>query len=203
MRIDSYFGNDATNGWQIEEIRFTDATSTVWTVANVKAMMLAGSADNDVVLGYATNDTLSGGAGRDSLYGRDGNDTLLGSAENDLLVGDAGGDSLKGEDGDDTLYGGAGDDTLDGGAGNDLLGGGNFSANIWDYVENTAGNDTYLFGRGDGQDTIRDVDSTVGNVDKLVFKAGVAVADVLASREGDTLVLKIRNTSDQVRIDSY
>ncbi|AVS81047.1 calcium-binding protein, partial [Paracidovorax avenae] len=59
------------------------------------------------------------------------------------------------------------------------------------------------FGRGDGQDVIIDDDATVGNLDKLVFKTGVAVADVLAVRDGDALILKINGTTDQVRIDSY
>jgi len=36
------------------------------------------------------------------------------------------------------------------------------------------GNDTYLFGRGDGQDTAIDGDTTVGNTDTLRFKEGVA-----------------------------
>ncbi|WP_162244006.1 calcium-binding protein, partial [Pseudorhodoferax sp. Leaf265] len=163
----------ATNGWQIEEIRFTDAASTVWTVANVKAMVLTGTNENDVLRGYATNDTLSGGAGSDTLYGAAGDDTLLAGAENDMLVGDAGNDLLKGEAGDDTLQGGAGDDTLDGGTGNDILAGGVHEPGWSNF--NGVGNDTYLFGRGDGVDIIRDADTTAGNVDKLVFKAGVAV----------------------------
>ena len=40
------------------------------------------------------------------------------------------------------------------------------------------GGDTYLFGRGDGQDMVIDGDFTVGNTDILRFKEGVAPADV-------------------------
>ena len=43
----------------------------------------------------------------------------------------------------------------------------------------------------------------MGSLDKLVFKAGVAVSAVQAVRDGDALVLKINGTTDQVRIDSY
>ncbi|WP_225977322.1 hypothetical protein, partial [Paracidovorax avenae] len=72
--------------------------------------------------------------------------------------------------------------------GNDILAGGVYDT--WNGNYNGAGNDTYLFGRGDGQDVIIDDDATVGNLDKLVFKTGVAVADVLAVRDGDALILK-------------
>ena len=207
IRVENYFGSDATNGWQVEEIRFTDAPTTVWSMANLKTMVLTGSADNDLVQGYASNDMLDGGTGADTLYGRAGNDTLLGGGDNDTLFGEAGNDSLRGEAGDDTLFGNAGDDTLDGGTGNDTLVGSSYFYDVYgepvSYPSNETGNDTYLFGLGDGQDVIRDVDTTAGNLDKLVFKAGVAVADVLVSRDGDFLVLKIKGTSDQVRIDNY
>nr|WP_235580977.1 calcium-binding protein [Pseudorhodoferax sp. Leaf265] len=141
-------------------------------------MVLTGTADNDTVQGYASDDTLNGGAGNDTLYARAGNDTVLGGGDNDNLHGEAGNDTLKGEAGDDILSGGAGDDTLDGGTGNDILVGSTYWSDPFSYPSNEAGNDTYLFGRGDGQDRIVDVDTSAGNVDKLVFKAGVAVADV-------------------------
>ena len=44
------------------------------------------------------------------------------------------------------------------------------------------GDDTYLFGRSDGQDTVIDGDYTAGNSDTLRFKEGVALADVRKSR---------------------
>ena len=44
------------------------------------------------------------------------------------------------------------------------------------------GDDTYLFGRSDGQDTVIDGDTTAGNSDTLRFKEGVALADVRKSR---------------------
>lgn len=36
----------------------------------------------------------------------------------------------------------------------------------------------YLFGRGDGQDTVIDGDFTVGNTDTLRFKEGLTLGDV-------------------------
>jgi len=85
---------------------------------------------------------------------------------------------------------GTGNDTFDGGAGNDTAYG-------------DGGDDTYLFGRGDGQDTVIDYDATIGNIDRIVFKAGVAVSDVQASRSGDTLIFKINGTTDQLQVQSY
>ena len=64
---------------------------------------------------------------------------------------------------DGTLQGGAGDDTLQGGAGNDILAGGRYDT--WNGNYDGSGNDTYQFGRGDGQDRIVDVDTTPGNTD--------------------------------------
>src|SRR6185369_555616 len=88
-----------------------------------------------------------------------------------------------------------------GGAGNDVMSG-NYHNTFQGWYDG-AGNDAYLFCRGDGQDTIYDLDSTAGNTDKIVFKAGVAPADVLLSRNVDSLVMKINGTSDQVTVNNY
>jgi Ca2+-binding RTX toxin-like protein len=66
-----------------------------------------------------------------------------------------------------------------------------------------AGNDTYLFGVGDGQDTIYDNDSTAGNTDRIVFKPGVLPANVQVVRVGDSLVLRINGTTDQITVTNY
>ena len=93
--------------------------------------------------------------------------------------------------GNDNLYGAWSKDTLDGKAGNDFLNG-------------RDDGDTYLFGRGDGQDTINDIpDYLIGATpDTLQFKAGVAVTDVLFRRDGETLdlIANIKGTTDQIRI---
>ncbi|WP_415158130.1 hypothetical protein [Maritalea sp.] len=106
-----------------------------------KGDVLSGGSGNDILIGKAGDDYLIGGSGNDRLDGGDGLDDLYGGAGNDILLGGAGKDFLIGGDGDDTLEGGSGDDVLTGGTGNDLLKGG-------------LGNDTYIFNRGDGQDTI-------------------------------------------------
>ncbi len=139
---------------------------------------LDGGADDDTLEGGAGDDTLEGGAGDDTLEGGAGADRLdggagvadwvsystsalgvrvnlgrtgtdaqvdfdtpnLNEAVGDILnnieniLGSSNGDWLTGNGDANILRGGAGDDTLEGGA----------------------GADTYLFGSGDGTDTITD-----------------------------------------------
>jgi len=133
---------------------------------------------------------------------------------NDTIHGSSAGDTITGEAGDDTLIGNGGNDVIDGGAGNDLL----IGATGWNWIyengsyrveRNTTsqvsanGNDTYLFGRGDGQDTVIDGDYTASNSDTLRFKEGVLPSDVKLIRSGNDLVLAIRGSSDQVTLKQY
>jgi hypothetical protein len=119
---------------------------------------------------------------------------LTGNALDNILRD--GGDSwssLDGKGGNDKLYGGAGQDQLRGGAGNDRLAGGE-------------GKDIYLFGRGDGVDSIIDVEASTSE-DVLQFDlAGAARVDfnqLWFSREAaepGTLKISVMGTSDQVKV---
>ena len=102
--VNNYFQNDGNGDYKVEEIRF--ANGLVWTVEQVKALLMQSTDGNDQLHGYATDDVLRGGMG------------------NDFLNGNAGDDELHGEVGSDTLHGGEGNDVLDGGADNDNLDGG-------------------------------------------------------------------------------
>lgn len=132
----------------------------------------------------------------------------------DVIHGSSAGDAITGQAGNDKLTGNGGNDVIDGGAGDDLLIG--FTGWNWIYdngsyrVErNTAsqisanGDDTYLFGRGDDQDTVIDGDWAAGNSDTLRFKEDVAPTDVKFSRSANDLVLAIRGSSDQVTLKQY
>ncbi len=129
---------------------------------------LVGGAGSDVLLGGADNDVLIGGAGGtrdgnasagDILIGGDGFDTasyetatagvtasLSGAT---VSAGDASNDvydsveNLRGSDFADTLEGNEFENELTGGKGDDTLRG-------------AGGDDIYIFGRGDGSDTILD-----------------------------------------------
>ena len=201
IQIDSYFAADATAGWTVEEIRFSDAPEVVWNVETVKAKALSGTAGNDTLTGYASADTLSGGEGNDVMSGRDGNDRLNAGAGDDSLAGDGGSDTLHGDAGNDTLQGGAGDDTLHGGAGNDILAGGRYDT--WNGNYDGSGNDTYQFGRGDGQDRIVDVDTTPGNTDVVAFGPNVSMDQLWFRQAGNDLELSIIGTNDKLTLNSW
>ncbi|MEO8022804.1 tandem-95 repeat protein [Polaromonas sp.] len=94
---------------------------------------------------------------------------------------------LTGNSASNVLSGGAGNDTLDGGAGDDMLVGG-------------IGNDRYLFGRGYGQDTISDIDTTANNSDTVVMQAGITASEVTVTRTATQMVLSLSG-SDKVLID--
>ncbi|MDB5771353.1 MAG: Hemolysin-type calcium-binding region [Burkholderia sp.] len=86
--------------------------------------------------------------------------------------------------------------TLTGGTGNDRMESGDSA-------------DTYLFNRGDGQDTINDYDrNNYGKLDRAVFGAGIAVSDVAVRRSGNHLVLKVNDptnpaATDQITIENW
>jgi Ca2+-binding RTX toxin-like protein len=141
--------------------------------------------------GTALADVMTGLSGADTLYGNGGNggnDRLEGGADNDLLSGGDGADSLTGGVGDDQLSGDAGDDTLDGGAGADS-------------VTGRAGTDSYLFGAGDGIDTVYD-GGTDGAVDTVQFRTGVGLGNLTISRadSGRDLVVALSAT-DRIVLD--
>ncbi|HEY1632250.1 MAG TPA: calcium-binding protein [Rhizomicrobium sp.] len=106
-----------------------------------------------------------------------GADSFWGDENGNILNGGAGDDTLHGRDGDDTLAGGAGQDTLDGGN----------------------GQDTYLFVKGDGQDTIYD-DGWWNETDTVSFGAGISPAHtaVAEANNGEDLVLTFAGTTDSV-----
>ena len=65
------------------------------------------------------------------------------------------------------------------------------------------GNDTYVFGRGSGQDIIVNFDAGKPSGDVVQLGAGIVGADVAMARRGDDLVLRINGTSDQLTVASY
>ena len=96
---------------------------------------------------------------------------------------------LGGTPGDDNLVGTFRSDTLDGGAGNDILAGGD-------------GADLYIFGRGYGQDEIREnlTNANLSDDDELRFGPGIAESDLVFERQGNDLLITISGTSDSVKL---
>lgn len=119
-----------------------------------------------------------------------------GTESGETLWGYATDDTLNGLGGNDTLWGRAGNDVLEGGAGDDTL-----------YGEQ--GNDTYLFGRGDGQDTVRNATNDLDtDVDRVIFRDDITLSDITLQRSrinatSDSLLLSINGTSDRITLDNY
>ena len=198
LDVRNYLYNDYPYG-QIEQIRFADGT--IWDVPTVKALLLQGTPGHDTIIGYSSNDTVDGLAGNDTIYGAGGEDILVGGTGSDSLYGDEGDDRFFGGDGSDLLAGGNGADILDGGAGNDRLVGGHTWSNIYNPVSN--GNDTYVFGRGQGTDTIVDTDGVAGNHDIISFNSDTLPEDVIVRRSGNDLHLRIAGTDDNLTVSNF
>ena len=198
LTVTKWFWNDSGE-YQVECIQFSDGTT--WDVDAIKQRALLGTPGPDALIGYSSPDVIQGYDGEDTLFGRSGDDILEGGAGDDTVYGEPGDDTLRGGAGDDVLLGGAGDDILDGGAGDDRLNGGDG----YEWYGSTAsnGNDTYLFGRGSGQDTIVDFDQTAGNIDTIRFADNIAPADVQLHRTGDDLDLSISGSTDRLTVRNW
>jgi len=139
----------------------------------------------------------------------EGSDILVGTILNDLP------DRLNGGAGDDLIIGRQGADVVEGGAGNDTIWSngnlatrdraGNTIPPTWVFRETYQNSDTYVFGLGDGQDTIVDVDySSPGpDHDVLRFKAELAPQDLVLAQRGSDLVVSIKESTDQVTVKDF
>lgn len=108
---------------------------------------------------------------------------------------------------DDIIFGGDGDDEIypdhmdadflvnEKDRGNDIVVGGKGNDKIYSIV----GDDTYIFFKGDGQDEITDKQ---GN-DTLYFGKGIKWNDLIFSKVGEDMVIKIKNTKDQITVKGW
>ena len=121
------------------------------------------------------------------LYGT----PIIGSDSGDVLYAWHGENAiLEGRGGDDTIMGSSGSDTLNGGPGNDALIG-------------NQGGDIYIFGVGDGQDTIID-DSEGGlSVNVLRFTLGVLPTDIVITRTSGDLIFTLSGETDRVTFSGW
>ena len=157
---------------------------------------------HSTIHGFGGDDIISGGVGGDStLYGDEGNDTIDGGFSRATIYGGTGDDRMRAaSDYDSVLYGEAGEDelrvgitsgnvTLDGGVGNDRLIGTPSS-----FLQ------TFVFGRGYGQDTIEGVTSRA--VVSLIPGVAPDELTLQTNTHGD-LVMSIIGSTDQLTIDAY
>jgi hypothetical protein len=88
-------------------------------------------------------------------------ETVAGTSNGDVIISVGTGNELRGRGGDDSLYGGGGNDVLDGGVGGDMLYGADghdilIAGGDDDALTGGSGSDRFVFGPGDGNDTITD-----------------------------------------------
>src|SRR3989442_983038 len=79
----------------------------------------------------------------------------------------------------------------------------------WAWAEMTpslaggAGNDTYVFKPGWGQDTVAENDSAAGNNDKVLFGGPVRPLDLVLSRAGSSLALALHGSADKATVQGW
>ncbi|WP_230680963.1 putative Ig domain-containing protein [Paracidovorax cattleyae] len=156
-------------------MRFADGTTLAWTdlIARGIALDMRERIDGNAYYGEGTTY-------RDIITGRDGSDQIYAGAGDDVVNGGGGNDRIFGHDGDDVI---------DGGAGNDIVNGGQ-------------GRDVYLFGRGDGVDEYTAGTGTMETGDVLRFKEGLALSDLVFSRVGDNLLVRVKGATDRITVRS-
>ncbi len=191
-----YEGNDTFVGREGDDTIYGGSgNDTVWGDSGGHDVIYGEAGDDHLEGGYG-DDTIDGGEGSDDLYGYHGDDHLVGGAGDDLLRSDYSKLSRSYGSGNDTLEGGAGNDELRGYTGDDLYIGGTGN----DTIEDTGGDDTYLFNLGDGQDTISD---SAGASDTLTFGVDVDKYTVKFEHIGDNLVLSIDGTTDSITFTNW
>ncbi|MBK7424392.1 MAG: calcium-binding protein, partial [Propionivibrio sp.] len=188
ITVQSYFSSDS---YKLDFVKFADGTTWDRATLAAREMTVYGSAGNDTLVGHNGGpNILYGLDGADNLGGGDGVDTMYGGTGNDTLYGNTGNDLLDGGTGNDTLNGNDGNDTLDGGEGSDYLSGG-------------AGNETYVFRRGGGADSISNYDTSVARIDTLLLD-GLNPADIRLEKWGSyDLAFVIKDTGESIKVQNF
>jgi serralysin len=217
-------GNDSLLGGDgADQLQGGFGTDQIWGDAGDDSLF--GNDGFDKLYGGDGSDVLDGGLHNDRMEGGTGNDTYVVNAIGDAVVEQSGegtdsvvsnltyaltanvenltltgskvtngtgnelANVLIGNSAGNVLKGGAGDDILAGGAGNDTLNG-------------ESGADTYLFGRGDGRDSIYNRDAD-GSPDTLVLGPDISADQLWFTRSGGDLVISILGSRDTAVIKNW
>jgi VCBS repeat-containing protein len=190
-------GNDTLNGGLGTDTLLGGTGDDTYVVdALDKLTELAGEGVDTVqsnvawTLGANLDNLLLTGTGHIAGTGNSLDNVLTGNNGFNTLNGGTGHDTLNGMLGNDTLNGGDGNDTLSGGLGNDILNGG-------------LGNDTYQMMRGQGTDTITDVEASA-NTDVLWFNDVSISSDQLWFRQtGADLEVAVIGTTTKALVKNW
>ena len=185
-RIESITFEDGT-AWNVADIinaQGTDEADTVHLLNSSDDVSLDLGAGDDIIVTASGNDTIDAGAGNDAINAGMGDDTIIGGLGDDTINAGEGNDIIDGGEGNDALEGDIGNDTLEGGMGSDMLQGGE-------------GDDTYIFNRGDGQDSITDI----GGADTLQFGESITPDDIVIKADQSSNNLIVALKEDNIAFD--
>jgi Ca2+-binding RTX toxin-like protein len=162
-------------------------TPDAWSIQSALTTALISSSTDqavggDVAYRYALNgstDLLTEAEIRTTLASADFANApqLVHTAQQSIVAGTSAADVVSGTQGDDIVAGLGGNDSLDGGAGSDV----------------------YLFGFGDGVDTVND--SGISGSDTLRFGAGIGEQDI--SLGLGSLLLRVGGNGDAIHIGGF
>ncbi|MHB0986531.1 MAG: putative Ig domain-containing protein [Sulfuricella sp.] len=169
-------------------ISVSDITFRLGSIIPNSLMLDLGNGDAVHIDGFDQNNVFSGSS-ISSFEFSDG--SVLTTAE--LL---ARGFDLDGTAGDDQIIGTNTTDRINGFDGNDILNGGGGA----DILQGGDGEDIYRMDYGMGRDTLIDT-SAEGSV--LALGNGITFDDLEARREGDSLSILLRGSSDRVLVKDY
>jgi Ca2+-binding RTX toxin-like protein len=203
--------NEGTDTIQSAVTRTLDANVENLTLIGTGANSATGNTLNNILIGNSAINTLTGLAGDDYLDGGAGADKLIGGAGNDTYVIDNTGDVIteNANEGTDsvqstvtyTLGSNLENLTLTASTAINAIGNtlantlkGNTAANT---LTGGTGNDTYLFDRSSGIDTLVENDATSGNKDTLSFGNDIAADQLWFSKSGNNLEVSVIGTSNK------
>lgn len=183
---ENYPGSPEHHDYEVEVIEFADGTK--WTWNDLRDMLITGTDGADTIIGYRQDDVINSGAGNDYIDARSGNDTISSG------------------DGNDTIYAGLGDDSIDGGRGDDVIYGMDSKYSDVAYGESRNDNDTYLFGWGDGHDTIYNRNEGQTNNDTIRFKDGISSSDIRfegVPGSNEDLLIVLGDGTDSITVKNW
>ena len=200
--------------------RFLFADGTVLTATDLSNRAMTGTAGNDTITLWSDSAFVDGKSGDDKITSSAANVTILGGDGDDTITVSGNNNTVDGGSGNDTItFNYYANNTIDGGDGDDLIkvidnrysnagyantfvgGKGN------DRIQSGASADTYLFNRGDGQDTINDYGYNsygyVAGKDQIVFGADINADQLWFQRVGNNLEIKVIGTEEKITIENW
>ena len=210
-------GNDTINDWsqsmlETDILELVDVASTEVTLSFSNAvgadLLITVVPTGEVIRIDERYQTAGYGYGVEVIRFSDGVSWDL----DDIMVrtrftGDALANTLSGTVFKDNLYGLAGNDTLIAGLGDDQLVGGLGADVLWGGISGSAtaanGNDTFVWSKGDGNDTVNDWGQSLTELDTLHLTdvASTDVALTYSNAAGADLLVTILSTGEVIRID--